>query len=92
MSDNALKALAVKWVMENELIPEGTRWYAEKWEKRKVIENGGKKLKWDWEQIMRTACKATRPDLTLEDNDTKIILLVDMACPNEANRNVKRNA
>ena len=88
--NNALKVLAVKWAMKKGLIPEGTKWYAEKWEKGKVIENGGKKLYWDWEHRMRTNCTARRPDLTLEDDDTKTILLVDMACPNEANRDVKR--
>ena len=39
---------------------------------------------------MRTNCTARRPDLTLEDEEKKTILLVDMACPNEANRQVKR--
>ena len=24
------------------IMPEGTKWYAEKWEKGKVLENGGK--------------------------------------------------
>ena len=77
--------------MENKLIPEGTRWFVEKSEKGKVIENLGKKLYWDLEHGVRTTCKARRPHLTLEDNDTKTILLVNMACPNEANRNVKGN-
>ena len=39
---------------------------------------------------MRTNCTARRPDLTLEDKEKKMILLVDMACPNEANRQVKQ--
>ena len=55
-----------------------------------MLENGGKKLYWDWEHRMRTTCTARRPDLTLEDDETKTILLVDMACPNEANKNAKR--
>ena len=88
--NNALKVLAVKWAMEKGLVPEGTKWYTEKWEKGKVLENGGKKLYWDWEHRMRTTCTARRPDLTLEDDETKTILLVDMACPNEANKNAKR--
>ena len=33
--DNALKVLAVHWAIDNELLPEGTRWYTEIWEKRK---------------------------------------------------------
>ena len=38
---------------------------------------------------MRTNCTARRPDLTLEDEEKKTILLVDMSCPNEANRQIK---
>ena len=46
----------------------------------------GKRLYWDWEHRMRMNCTARRPDLTLEDEEKKTILLVDMACPNEAKR------
>ena len=84
--NNTLKVLAVKWAMEMGIMPEGTKRYAEKWEKGKVLENGGKRLYWDWEHRMRTNCTARRPDLTLEDDRKKTILLVDMACPNEGNR------
>ena len=86
--NNTLKVLAVKWEMEMGIMPEGTKWYAEKWEKGKVLENGGKRLYWDWEHRMRTNCTAGRPDL--EDEEKKTILLVDMARSNEANRQVKR--
>ena len=72
------------------IMPEGTKLYAEKWEKRKVLENGGKRLYWDWEHRMRTNCTARRPNLTLEDEEKNTILLLDMACPNEVNRQVKR--
>ena len=76
-------------------MPEGTMWYAEKWEKAlrekgKVLENGGKRLYRDWEHRMRTNCTTRRSDLALEDEEKKTILLVDMACPDEANRQVKR--
>ena len=71
-------------------MPEGTKWYAEKWEKRKVLENEGKRLYWDWKHGMRTNCTARRPDHTLEDKVNKTILLVDMTCPNEVNRQIKR--
>ena len=60
-------------------------WYREKWERGEVLENNGKKLYWNWEHRMRTSCTARRPDLTLEDTEKKMILLVDMACPNEKN-------
>ena len=71
-------------------MPEGTKWYTEIWEKGKVIENNGKKLYWDWEHRMRTSCTARRPDLTLEDRIEKKIMIIDMACPNESNKEKKR--
>ena len=70
-------------------MPEGTKWHAGKWKKGMVLENGGKILYWDWEHRMRTNCPARRPDLTLEGEE-KRFLLVDMASPNEANRQTKR--
>ena len=45
---------------------------------------------WDWEYRIRSACTATRPDLTLEDNEKIKIYIVDMACPSENNRLNKR--
>ena len=48
------------------MLPTGTKWYREGWEKGKVIENNGKKLYWDWEHQMRTSSTARRPDLMLE--------------------------
>ena len=66
--------LAVKWVIENGLLPEETKWYAVNWERGLVIEDDGKKLYWEWEHRMRTDCIARRPDLILENkvkkNDT----------------------
>ena len=49
--DNALKVLAVKWAIENGLLPAETKWYAEKWESEKIIESGGKKLYWNCKKI-----------------------------------------
>ena len=40
--NNTLNVLVVKWAMEIGIMPEGTKWYVEKWEKGKVMENGGK--------------------------------------------------
>ena len=87
--DNALRVLAVHWAIDNNLLPEGTKWYTEIWEKGKVIENNGKKLYWDWEHRMRTSCTARRPDLTLEDRIEKKIMIIDMARPNESNKEKK---
>ena len=56
-----------------------------------VIESNRKKLRWEWEHRMRMNCIARRPDLTLEDKDKKMILLIDMACTNEINKVGKRD-
>ena len=45
--DNVLKVLAVRWAIENGLIPEDTKWYNVKWERGQVIESNSKKLLWD---------------------------------------------
>ena len=39
---------------------------------------------------MRTSCTARRPNLTLEDRIEKKIMIIDMACPNESNKEKKR--
>jgi hypothetical protein len=75
--DNTLKVLAVQWAIDNGLLPEGKKWYTERWERRKVIENNGKKQYWNWEHKM--SCTGRRPDLTLEDSEKKETL-TDMAC------------
>ena len=61
-----------------------------RWEKGAVIERDGKKLFWDWEHRMRTNCTARRPNLTLEDTESKVIIVIDMASPNEMNKKEKR--
>ena len=55
-----------------------------------MIENNGKKLYWDWEHRMRKSCMARRPDLTLEDRIEKKIMIIDMAWPNELNKEKKQ--
>ena len=46
-NNNTLKLLAVKWAVENGMLPEDTTWYTTKWERGKVIEKDRKKLFWD---------------------------------------------
>ena len=36
-NNDTLKLLAVKWAVENGLLPEDTKWYTMKWERGKVI-------------------------------------------------------
>jgi len=68
----------------------GEIWYKERWERGRVIEKNGKKILWDWEHRMRTHCTARRPDLTLEDEIKKEIIIIDMACPAERNKEATR--
>ena len=89
--NNTLKVLAVKWAVENGLLPEDTKWYTTNWERGKVIEKDGKKLFWDCEHPTRTDCIARRHDLTLEDTSKKTVLLIHMACSNEYNKIGKRD-
>ena len=44
---------------------------------------------WEFEYTMSQSSAARRPDLTLEDNENKKILLCDMACPQERNIEMK---
>ena len=89
--ENTLKVLAVKWTLENGLLPEGTKWYTTNWERGKVIEKDRKKLFWCCKHPMTTDCVARRPDLTMEDTSKKTIQLIDVACSNESNKIAKRD-
>ena len=52
--DNVLKIMAVEWGNKERLLPEKTKWYKERWEKRQLREEDRKKILWDWEHKMRT--------------------------------------
>ena len=54
-------------------------------ERGRVVEKDGKKLFWNWEHPMRTDCIACRPELILKDTSKKMIVLIDVACPNKYN-------
>lgn len=61
-----LKVFDLKLAIDNGLLPEGTKWYFENWEKGKVIESNGKEFYWDWDHEMRTDCRErgkTRSDV-----------------------------
>ena len=77
--NKALMVLAVAWAKKYEIIDENIVWYKEKWEKGKVFENMNGKLVWDFEYKLRQSSSARRPDLTLEDRETKRIWICDMA-------------
>ena len=71
------------------MIDENIVWYKEKWERGNVFENNKGKLVWDFEFKMRQTSSARRPDLTLEDKETKRIWICDVACPQENNIEAK---
>ena len=59
--------------------------------RKEKLSRAMEKIYWDWEHKMRTSCTARRPDLTLKDSEKREIILLDMACPNESNKIVKRD-
>ena len=59
--DNALKVLAVIWAAKKGILLEGTKWWIEQWEQRKVMTKYGKKLCGYWEpNVYDVKCKKTR--------------------------------
>ena len=83
--NNALMILAVEWAKKEKILKEEEKWYNTSWTSGTVLERGGKKLIWDFEFKMRRETTARRPDLVLEDADSKRIWIVDMACPMDEN-------
>ena len=88
--NRALMILTVAWAKEYELIGEDTVWYKERWERGTALENGKAKLVWDFEFNLRKTNTSRRPDLILEDRESKKIWISDMACPKEQNIEAKR--
>ena len=88
--NRALIILAVAWAKEYELIREDTVWYKERWERGRVLENGKAKLVWDFEFNLRKTNRSRRPDLILEDKESKKIWICDMACHQQQNIEAKR--
>ena len=88
--NKALMVLAVAWAKKNQILPEDAVWYKIAWEKGTVLEKNGMKLVWDFEFKLRKTNAARRPDLILEDMKEKKIWMLDMSCPMEINKEVKR--
>ena len=75
----------MEWAKKEKILKEEEKWYNTSWASGTVLESGGKKLIWDFEFKMRREPTARRPDLALEDADSKRIWIVDMACPMDEN-------
>ena len=87
--NDALKILTVAWAKERGLLSNDTIWYKIKLKAGDTWEQHDAKMIWDFEYALRKETSARRPDLTLEEKDTKRILLIDLACPSEYNVNEK---
>ena len=83
--NRALMVMAVAWAKEKNLLDQNVKWYRGKWERGHVLENSQAKLVWDFEFNLRKTTTSRRPDLILEEKQTKIIWICDMTCPQENN-------
>ena len=83
--NRALMVLAVAWAKEQNLLDQNVKWYEEKWKRGHDLENSQAKLVWDFEFNLRKKTTSRRPDLILEEKQTKTIWICDMACPQENN-------
>ena len=75
--------MAVAWTKEQNLLDQNVKWYQEKWKRGHVLENSQAKLVWDFEFNLRKTATSRRPDLMLEEKQTKTIWIYDMACQQE---------
>ena len=71
--NRALMMMAVAWSKEKGLLDQNVKWYQEKWKRRHVLEDSHAKLLWDFEFNFRKTTISRRPDLMLDENQTKII-------------------
>ena len=83
--NKALMVVAVEWGKKEGIFGDERKWYKERWKQGETFENNGKKIIWDFEYKLRKTSSYRRPDLILEDNESKIIFIIDMACPMEMN-------
>ena len=67
------------------------QWYKQKWCRGYVLENDHAKLVWDFEFNLRKTTTSRRPNLTLEEEEKKILWICDMACPQENNIMTKQD-
>ena len=65
--------MAVAWSKEKGLLDQNVEWYQEKWKRGHVLEDSQEKLLWDFEFNFGKTTISRRPDLMLEENQTKII-------------------
>ena len=82
--DKALMVLAVEWAKQEGVLAKETKWYEVTWNRGAIIEKGNRRIRWDYEFRTRKPTTHRRPDLVLEYIDKKVMLIIDMACPQDA--------
>ena len=87
--NRALMVVAVAWAKEQNLLDQNVKQCQEKWKRGYDLENSQAKLVWDFEFNLRKATTTRRPDLMLEEGQTKTIRICDMACSQENNLEIK---
>ena len=79
--NRALMVMAVAWAKEQNLLNQNVKWYQEKWKRGYLLENSQAKLIWDFEFNLRKTATSRRPDLMLEEKQTKTVWICDMTYP-----------
>ena len=88
--NKALVVLALAWTKEQNLLDQNVKWYQEKWNRRHVLENSQAKLIWDFDFNLRKTTTSKRPDVMLEEKQTKTVWICDMVCTQKKNIEHKR--
>ena len=71
--NRALVVMAVAWAKVQNLLVQNVKWYQEKWKRGHVLQNSQTKLVWDFGFNLRKTTTSRRPDLILEEKQTKTI-------------------
>ena len=88
--NRALMVMAVAWAKEQNLLDQNVKWYQKNWRRGHVLENSQAKLVWYFEFNLQKMTTSRRPDLILEEKQTKTIWVCNIACPQENNMEKKR--
>ena len=78
------------WAKEQNLLSTNVKWYQEIWNRGHVLENSQATLVQDFKFDLRKAPTSRRPDLMLEEKQTKTIWICNMACLQQNNIEKKR--
>ena len=88
--NRALMDMAVALSKEQNLLDRNVKCYQEKWIRGHFLENSQAKLIWNFEFNLQKKTTYRRPDLVLQEKQTKTIWICDVAYPQENNIEKKR--